>query len=160
MLLFKTMQSYCIKCNPRFSAEQAGLHHSQLLLGFLVHGCRLLSRSICEAISYDGTRSFRITNLITLLAPGLTLLHQGTCYRYVKAESKQCQSRITHSTKCAENVRAQYRPARVAKTLSELLEVIPIPGNEDEAHSKLRSLICSISSHRILHIFYSVIFMN
>lgn len=45
MLLFKTTQSYYIKCNPRFSAGQAGLHHSQALFGFLVHDCRLLSRS-------------------------------------------------------------------------------------------------------------------
>lgn len=48
MLLFKTMQSYYIKCNPRFSADQAGLHHSQVLLGFLVHDYRLLSRSIVK----------------------------------------------------------------------------------------------------------------
>lgn len=59
-----------------------------------------------------------------------------------------------------ENVRAHYRPGGVAKLLSELLEIILVPDNEDEAHSRLRSSICFISSHRILHIFYSVILMN
>ena len=69
MLLFEIMLSYYIKCNPRFSAEQAGLHHS----GITCHCSTRLQaakQEHCAAILYDGTSSFRITNPITLLASG------------------------------------------------------------------------------------------
>lgn len=154
MLFFKAMQSYYIKCNPRFSAAQAGLHHSQGLLGFLVHDCRLLS--------WSTVKQFHIEQDLSELQIPLPCwplawppLHQATGYRNVKTRSKQCQNRIIHSTKwvLVQSVRAHYRPGRVAKLVSVLLKVILVPDSEDEAQSWLWGSICFISSHRILHVF-------